>query len=175
MRELQCFLVLLSMSSSALAAENWKTVTDPEEIKQITQLLESALVGKQFSDTDDDTHVRYGMRIGTRHHMNACTTNPQLSRATFQKRGVFAKIEYRIESPCTITGAYVRIEYHPWTEQQDDTLRQECDLEIIIAHSGSSVKVLRKGMSSGSGDGLKRMMRHVPGKMTGWINASLKQ
>lgn len=164
------------MSSSALAAENWKTVTDPEEIKQITQLLESALVDKQFSDTDDDTHVRFGVRTGTRHHMNACTTNPQLSRATFQKRGVFVKSEYRIESPCTITGAYVRFEYHGTsTEKKDDTLRQECDLEIIIAPSGSSVKVLRKGMSSGSGDGLQRMMSHVPGKMTGWINASLKQ
>ena len=111
MRRLQCFLVLLCMSSSALAAENWKNVTDPEEIKQITQLLESGLAGKQFSDTDDDTHVNLGVRTGTRHHMNACTVNPQLSKATFQKRGSYVKTEYRIESPCTITGAYIRLEY----------------------------------------------------------------
>lgn len=156
-------------------ADNWKNITDADEIDYVTEIVESALDGKQFSATDDDTSKRLGRRYGTRHHMNDCTLNPKLSNATFQKRGKFAKISYRIETLCTITAAYIRIEYKTTgSEKKDDTLRQECTLEVIMASSGSSVKVLRLGDAAGSGDGRNRMMNYVPLNLTTWLNNELK-
>jgi hypothetical protein len=108
--------------------------------------------------------------------MNDCTLNPKLSDAVFEARGSRRRGSERVITPCTVTGAYIRIEFKPnGQEKKDGTLRQECDLEVIISNSGSSVKVLRKGESSGSGDGLNRMMNHMPKHMTAWLNQELQE
>lgn len=152
----------------------WKDVTDAEQVKEIAELLESALDGKQFSGCDDDTVLRAGIRYGTRHHMNDCTINPTLSKIKVQKRGSSLRTEYRIECPCIITAAYIRIEFGTWgSRKRDDTLKQNSDLEVVISAGGSSVKVLRTKTGSGSADGRKRMMRRAPGKLTLWINTAL--
>lgn len=156
-------------------SNNWTNVTDANEVSGLSETIESALDAKQFSATDDDTSKRLGKRYGTRHHMNDCTINPKLSNAIFQKKGGFPKTEYRVEMPCTITAAYIRIEFKTaGNEKKDDTLRQQCNIEVVIAPSGSSVKVLRLGDGAGSGDGRNRMMKYVPGHLTTWINNELK-
>lgn len=159
-------------------ATEFKNLTDTDEIQEIKDLVNKSLDGEQFSATDDDTKKNpLGLRFGTRHHMNDCTMNPKLDNATFQKRGSIVKTQYRIETPCTITASYIRIEFKGAAGQAklDDTLRQECDLEIIYSSGGSSVKVLRLNNGSGSPDGRNRMMRHAPANLTQWINDALKE
>lgn len=174
MKFVMLMLFTFPFSPLAISAE-WTDVTGKEEITQITVLVESAIHGKEFSRTDDDTKMRIGRRYGTRHHMNSCTISATLSKAKIQKRGSFPRTEYRVECPCLVSGSYIRIEFGSGPDKKnDDALRQEGDLEIVLAPSGSSVKVLRQTDGHGSGDGRGRMMNSVPSILTSWITDELK-
>ena len=156
---------------AARAEDDWKPVTDKAEAARIRKVVEKALEANEFSFTDDDTKVRFGDRVGVRHHLNSCSLNVQSDGMKVETRPGPVFPEYRVVFKAVLTATYVRIDYGGagGGKKEESSIRDEFEGRAIIAASKSEVKVVDRKGGRGKGDGRDRMMRKAPSHMTGWL------